>query len=137
MGGVPRAVPGKIGNAISFNFNEHGDKLYTNWPGVSGDDPRTVAFWLRLPPVPDASRHERYDYTILSWGTLDGANSEWAVRVTNQIFLPGAQSTLGTISPISTLLRNAGCLFADASRLDLGKYISRIKRPNPSLGTLD
>lgn len=55
-------VPGKFGKAYR-NCGE-GDHIRTNWPGISGRSPRSVAVWLRLP----ADKPELKRESILVWG---------------------------------------------------------------------
>ncbi len=47
VSGPARLVPGVSGMALDFNGG--GTHLETNWPGISGSAPRTVALWCRIP----------------------------------------------------------------------------------------
>ncbi len=87
VGGTPQREPGVVGGAISFDGS--GTQLHTDWPGVPGGRPRTVAFWLKLPPVPEARKGELNDYTLVHWGrNVDrAANDMWSVRATNYQYL--------------------------------------------------
>lgn len=51
---------GKFGNALSSIGN---GSIQTNWDGISGNRPRTVAYWIKLP---DSEAH--YFHPIVSWG---------------------------------------------------------------------
>jgi anti-sigma factor RsiW len=55
-------VPGKFGKA--YRNHGKGDHIRTNWPGISGRSPRSVAVWLRLP----ADKPEFKRESILVWG---------------------------------------------------------------------
>ncbi len=76
----PQVVEGRVGRALSFD--KVGDHIETDWPGIGGGEARSVAFWLRLPPVPDGTT---YNSTYVTWGEpLDRkVNESWSVRVTN------------------------------------------------------
>jgi hypothetical protein len=55
-------VPGRFGSAVRMN-GQHGF-LATSFPGIEGDRPRSVAFWVKIEPdTPDALA-----YSFLSWG---------------------------------------------------------------------
>lgn len=53
------AVSGHSGNAL---HGKGGNAWITDWPGVAGNSPRTLSFWLRLPPRGD------YLHPIAGWG---------------------------------------------------------------------
>ncbi|XPF95773.1 LamG-like jellyroll fold domain-containing protein [Colwellia sp. RE-S-Sl-9] len=55
-------VDGKFGQALSFDGKTNW--LTTDFPGIGSDDPRTVAFWVKVPN--DFSVDEAYG--IVSWG---------------------------------------------------------------------
>lgn len=56
-------VPGKFGNAVQLNGQ--GGFIRTDLPGVPGQQPRTVAFWVRIPPGTPSEN----SYSMISWGT--------------------------------------------------------------------
>lgn len=61
-----RLVSGVFGNAVGFQ--QAGDLVVTPYAGVSGNAPRTVAFWLRLPPE-QTEMHHKIGWTgLLGWG---------------------------------------------------------------------
>ncbi|NWK55059.1 FecR domain-containing protein [Verrucomicrobiaceae bacterium N1E253] len=69
-----RLVPGKHGKALSFNGK--GDRLLTNWPGILGRQPRSVACWIKLHP------NDPHGWApIVEWGKMT-SNRYWRFRVT-------------------------------------------------------
>lgn len=81
----PQLEPGIRGNAIRFNgINEYAESSYR---GVSGDKPRSVSFWVRIPP--DAPY--TYPNGIVSWGSVEDAK-KWQVCWNN-----GDQGTVGAL----------------------------------------
>lgn len=58
-------IPGHFGNGIRLN----GERAFlaTQFPGIAGASPRTLAFWVRIP----ANTPETFAYSILSWGSED------------------------------------------------------------------
>lgn len=72
QGEGPGAAAGRVGRALSFDGKD--DILHTDWRGIGGDRPRTVAFWLRMPPPGMVS-------TLINWGDVhQGTNRGWAIR---------------------------------------------------------
>lgn len=68
----PEYVQGKFGDAIYFNGED--DWLETEFEGIGGNKPRTVAFWLKVPT--DFSIENSYG--ILSWGLVSKL-SAWQI----------------------------------------------------------
>ncbi|MGJ8726352.1 MAG: LamG-like jellyroll fold domain-containing protein [Roseibacillus sp.] len=62
--GTPNLAPGPFGNAIELNG--HGGFVQTNWEGISGSAPRSVAFWCKLP----VNRGARIPHGLVAWGDL-------------------------------------------------------------------
>ncbi|WP_016953891.1 LamG-like jellyroll fold domain-containing protein [Catenovulum agarivorans] len=58
-------VAGVFANAITLDGRSNW--LETEFPGISGDAPRTVSFWVKVPQ--DIGRHEVFG--IVSWGTQE------------------------------------------------------------------
>lgn len=84
-GPTKRLRRGVKGQALSFNgVNEFAESTYR---GVSGNNPRSVAFWVRIPP--DASH--AYPNGIVSWGNHRQAR-KWQVCWNN-----GDQGTVGAL----------------------------------------
>ena len=65
----PRWTEGRFGAALSFN----GTDAYaiTDYPGIGGADPRTIAFWARVPS--DFETHQGYG--MLGWGAMRPGNA--------------------------------------------------------------
>lgn len=58
-GAKPGTVSGRFGQALHFDGN---DDLSTEWPGILGDAPRSVAIWIKVPS------DQKSDADILGWG---------------------------------------------------------------------
>ena len=58
-------VPGRFGNAVRMNGQR--GFLATEFPGIEGDQPRTISFWVKIEP----DTPETLAYSFLSWGTKD------------------------------------------------------------------
>lgn len=74
-GAPEKLVDGPIGKALKLDpSNQH---LRTNWEGFSGDRPRSVAFWIKLP-------YEGQPYGvsgILGWGDNSQKAGKWELLV--------------------------------------------------------
>lgn len=57
------STPGRFGAALSSTGR--GGYMTTDWSGIAGNAPRTIAYWLRLPPG------EKYLHPIVGWGERD------------------------------------------------------------------
>jgi ferric-dicitrate binding protein FerR (iron transport regulator) len=75
-------VPGKFGRAIDLHGPD--EFVVTDWPGILGDAPRSVAFWVKLP----RARHAKPDQSVLvGWGEQQQhgenarINSKWSVHL--------------------------------------------------------
>jgi ferric-dicitrate binding protein FerR (iron transport regulator) len=70
-----RLVPGKHGKALLFDGR--GDRLKTDWRGLGGMIPRTLACWIKVPPGSSIDPG-----VIVEWGERDVLkNSLWRVRL--------------------------------------------------------
>lgn len=58
-------VPGRFGNAIRMNGQR--GFLATEFPGIEGNQPRSIAFWVKIEP----DTPETLAYSFLSWGVKD------------------------------------------------------------------
>lgn len=68
-----RLTPGKNGQALSFNGK--GDHLKTNWMGILGNEPRSVACWIKIhPDNPNGWA------PIVEWGKMS-QNNYWRFRI--------------------------------------------------------
>lgn len=71
-GAPPRRVPGKIGQALSFDENMA--VVETSYPGIGGNRARTVSFWVQV--APDADLESAY--AIVTWG-LGRRGKRWQI----------------------------------------------------------
>ncbi|WP_041522711.1 LamG-like jellyroll fold domain-containing protein [Gilvimarinus agarilyticus] len=70
----PALIEGAFGEAVWFNGVDQW--LATGFPGIGGNKPRTVAFWVKVPQ--DFAPHQGFG--ILSWGLADKL-SAWQISV--------------------------------------------------------
>ena len=76
--GSPTRSIGKVGTALELNgTNQH---LETDWQGFSGQRPRTVSFWIKIPDGADYSG----DPGIVAWGDRSQGNQKWKVAIGNK-----------------------------------------------------
>lgn len=59
----PQWIEGQFGGGLSFNGKD--DFVECEFPGIPGGEPRTVAFWVKVPR--DSTTEEGYG--IVNWGT--------------------------------------------------------------------
>ena len=73
----PEPVEGPFGSAFHFN----GRRAYaeSDYPGIGGNHPRTVAFWVKVPA--DWKPNERF--AMISWGRFlkSGTGKVWQVAI--------------------------------------------------------
>ena len=74
---------GKFGDALSLDGL--GSYVETDWPGILGNAPRTVAFWLKMPPRRSANANQFRHHTLVGWGTQQegissNVNSKWTIH---------------------------------------------------------
>ncbi len=74
-GPVPERVAGRYGGALRFDGTS--GYLESDFRGIMGSDPRTVAFWVRVPE--DSGLLEGYG--IVNWGSTRGEGSAWQISV--------------------------------------------------------
>lgn len=77
---------GKFADALYFNGID--TWLETDFSGIGGNKPRTVAFWMKTPPKFDP----QFSFGILSWGLSDKF-SAWQIS-------PNPQESLGPLGRI-------------------------------------
>jgi len=72
---APVWIPGVFGSAIAFDGKD--GAIETPFRGVSGNSPRTIAFWLKVPRdfIPEEG------YGVLSWGSLLEKGAAWQIAV--------------------------------------------------------
>lgn len=69
-----RLTDGKHGKALRLTGS--GDYVQTNWPGIGGRTPRTIAFWLRLPEGAEAEKFQG----IVLWGDTRDSGGKFVVN---------------------------------------------------------
>lgn len=75
----PKRVLGRVGSAIELDgLTQY---LESDWPGFSGNRPRTVAFWLKVPANADFTGHPR---GITGWGDNYSPNAKWKIALTSR-----------------------------------------------------
>jgi hypothetical protein len=70
----PRWITGQFGGGIAFNGR--GSYVECEFPGIAGGEPRTVAFWVKVPR--DSTDQEGYG--IINWGT-SSPGLAWQISV--------------------------------------------------------
>ena len=70
---MPQMVEGFVGGAIRLDGSDQ--QINTNLPGITGDAPRTVAAWVRVPA--DAKPEDAYAF--VAWGGLNVKGSKWQI----------------------------------------------------------
>ncbi|MEO5714258.1 MAG: LamG-like jellyroll fold domain-containing protein [Luteolibacter sp.] len=74
-GETARRVDGRFGKALTFdgisNFAESG------YEGISGQAPRTVSLWARIP----ADLTVTQSYAMIGWGKVEGSGSAWQISI--------------------------------------------------------
>ncbi len=84
-------VPGRFGNAVRMNGRR--GFLATKFPGISGNQPRTVSFWVRIAP----ETHDTLAFSFLSWGTKDDAGGgKWQLGWNTGANNPGVVGAIRT-----------------------------------------
>lgn len=63
---------GQFGSAIKFDGVD--DYLKTDFPGIGGNNPRTISFWVKIPKEAEI-KHSK----MLSWGSYKGAGRTWQI----------------------------------------------------------
>jgi hypothetical protein len=74
-GSMPQRVPGRIGGALRFD----GESAYaeTAFRGIAGRNPRTVAFWVRVP----VDSQPEHGFGILAWGNVRKPGAAWQISI--------------------------------------------------------
>ncbi|MFC7338750.1 LamG-like jellyroll fold domain-containing protein [Haloferula chungangensis] len=88
--GDPPLTPGVHGQAL--RLYGRGDFVRTNWPGISGNRPRTVALWVRM----DGSEAYNPAVPLVGWGSLLN-NGKWKIHAVDDVEAGGrvARISLG------------------------------------------
>ncbi|MCP5548262.1 MAG: FecR domain-containing protein [Akkermansiaceae bacterium] len=74
---VPQLVPGPFGAAYDLAASQHG--AVSQFAGLAGTSPRTVALWIRGHDLPSATAPEGYvmNPSLLLWGSPGGGGNKW------------------------------------------------------------
>lgn len=64
---------GKVGNCATLDGID--DYFTTNYPGIGGSSPRTVAFWVKIPPKTKAVN----SISMLAWGSYEGQGKTFQI----------------------------------------------------------
>lgn len=75
---LPVLTPGQFGNAMQFNGQ--GGYVQTNWEGVSGSAPRSVAFWCKLPKSSDSNTTQDA-CGFVAWGNQRVYGSKFVIVI--------------------------------------------------------
>lgn len=75
LGNGPRRVSGKFGKALDFDGEDA--FVETEYTGITGSGPRTVAFWVRVPEDFD----QMQGYGIINWGDVRVPGGAWQISV--------------------------------------------------------
>ena len=71
----PQWTTGQFGSALSFDGED--DYVQTNFPGISGDAPRTVAFWVKVP----TDFQIKNGYALVCWGSTVEEGEAWQISI--------------------------------------------------------
>lgn len=71
----PQWTTGQFGSALSFDGDD--DYVQTEFPGISGDAPRTVAFWVKVP----TDFRVKNGYALVCWGSTVEEGEAWQISV--------------------------------------------------------
>lgn len=120
-------VPGRFGNAVRMNGQR--GFLATDFPGFSGNSPRSVVFWVRIEP----DTPETLAYSFLSWGTRDVQGGKWQMSWNTGNDNPGTVGAIrtevqGGYHIGSTDLRtgrwhHVACVFTGGAGADVSSHV--------------
>jgi hypothetical protein len=71
----PQWTTGQFGSALRLDGED--DYVQTDFPGISGDTPRTVAFWVKVP----RDFTVKNGYSIVSWGSADAEGEALQISI--------------------------------------------------------
>ncbi|MCU0797705.1 MAG: FecR domain-containing protein [Akkermansiaceae bacterium] len=127
-GSRPVPVEGVFGKAMAFDGR--GGYMASRFPGIGGDDPRTVCFWVK---VPDDFR-ESEGFGIVSWGNFQVPDhgSVWQISVNPlaedgpvgriRVGVHGGQ-IVGQTDLRDGRWHHVAVVLYPASRADIGKHV--------------
>lgn len=73
----PSWVPGQFGHGLCLNGA--GDYVECEFAGIGGTQPRTVAFWVKVPRDFDLQQGD----AIINWGTMARHGAVWRLSINN------------------------------------------------------
>jgi hypothetical protein len=74
-GALARRVEGRFGRGLSFDgLGNYGE---SEFEGISGEAPRTVSMWAKIPIDLQATE----SYAMIGWGKVEGKGSAWQISV--------------------------------------------------------
>ncbi|MCM8534354.1 MAG: FecR domain-containing protein [Lentisphaeraceae bacterium] len=71
---VPTLSSGKYGNGLVFSGKK--EYLQSEFKGIGGASPRTISFWLKLPPDLNKGEH----YAMVAWGKI-APTEKWQLGI--------------------------------------------------------
>jgi len=84
--GAANLTEGVFGKALSLDGIS--DYIETDWTGILGDRPRSVAFWIKMPNLRNAKNSPQDSNTIIAWGKQQDwdsenvkINSKWTIHL--------------------------------------------------------
>lgn len=87
---IVKAISGPAGGAV--HLNGEGGFLETEVPGVSGDKPRTICCWVRIPK----EAGPEHAYSIISWGS-EALGRKWQLSWNAHMYVsPGVKGAFRT-----------------------------------------
>jgi hypothetical protein len=72
---LPQRVPGRFGQGLQFNGD--GGFARSDFLGIGGAHPRTVAFWVKVPKAFDPA----HGYGIVGWGSHREPGAAWQISI--------------------------------------------------------
>lgn len=72
---VATRIDGRFGRALAFDGVD--DYAESSFEGVSGQSPRTVSLWARIP----ADLATIQSYAMVSWGKVEGPGNAWQISI--------------------------------------------------------
>ncbi len=88
---TPVTVPGRFGVALDFTSGKYFAE--SDFPGITGTGPRTIALWFKGRPIPRRHNLRDVDYTpqLVSWGELERQGAYWSFRAHCRAGIVGTQ----------------------------------------------
>jgi ferric-dicitrate binding protein FerR (iron transport regulator) len=74
-GRLAKRIEGRIGRGLAFDGA--GSYVESGFAGISGQAPRTVSLWARIP----VDHQVTQSYAMIGWGKVEGLGSAWQISV--------------------------------------------------------